>query len=335
MNPTRLLLWSSVVLICAACGCAEQEVQSRLRISPPEVDLGEVRPHVPVEAKVNVENPTEKTITIKSVQATCGCAAPSLSATEIPAGKSVTLSIQYKGNFGKKNDKVQVVLTTAESGSPAIRIPVSAKIIQEFTAEPDTLRFGRLQKGESKTLESIIKSTDGKPFSIHQVETHSKEFVCRYEPVAGSNNAAFKLSVTGAGIQGGSLVRAAKVSTDRGEAGVVMIFLNADVANDAVCTPDTLAAVASTEDITATFETVVKRTTPGRLEIKRVTEMNHRSIEVSTKQIDDSSVKLTIQLKEPVSRCAAFSEFVIITNAEESPAHLSYSLRLPPPQLKK
>ena len=301
-------------------------VPTKLNVTPLELDMPEVPVWESVTTSIAVENPTDKAITIKNLHPNCGCLDVKMPVTLIAPGKSEAISAKYVGQFGIPSKTVMILFNTDEDNAAETKIKLHLKTKQEFTVAPTIVQFGRVNKGESKALDVVIKSVDGKPFTVQQVRGPSKEFVCSFAAVDGSDGAVWKATVTVTGIKGGHLSQTATFVTDRPARGIVPVNLAAEVASDVVCAPDSVTALAGADNVVAPFEVIVRRTTPGKLEIQRVTESRQLALEYAVKQTDDSSAQVTIRLKEPFAQRAPLGQFVIQTNAEENALHLPYRI---------
>jgi hypothetical protein len=299
---------------------------TKLKITPAEVDMPEVLVWESVTTDVTVENPLEQPVVIKNVHANCGCLDVKMPVTTIAPGKSEVITAKYTGQFGIPFKTVSVLFNTDEENSPEVKIKYHLKTKQDFTVTPSVLQFGRVKKGEPKALDVLIKSVDGKPFKIQEVRGPGKEFSCTWAAVEGANESAWQATVTVTGIKGGQLSYTGSFVTDRPERAIVPVNFAAEVVPDVVLTPDTLAAVIGSDDLAAPFETLVKRTSPGKLEIQKVTESRRLAVDYTVKQVDDSSAQLVICLKEPFGQRMPLGVFLIQTNAEENPLRLAYKL---------
>jgi len=302
---------------------------TKLGLTPLDLDFGEVHVGEVRAMRITLENKTDKAITIKNLHGSCGCLSVLMAVPTVAPGKMEVISVKYTGLLGRKSDTVSVIFNTDEENAPSLRIPAHAKIKQDFTVELDVLQFNQIAKGESKTLETTVRSVDGQPFSLKEITSDNKMFSFSSSPLEGGNNSAYRISATCVGRTGGIVSDIAHVTTDRSATVVPPIYLHAVVACDAVCNPELLAASVREDGSIAPFETLVKRVTPGNLEIQSVAETRKLKMGYIVTPVDEHSAKLSIHLDEPISKLRPLGQFVIQTNAEECPIRVFYRIVFP------
>lgn len=298
--------------------------KSALKIAPDNVDFGEVKVTERKDVTVQVENPGTTAVKVEDVKGSCGCLKVDMPERTIEPGKSVTLSLGFTGQSGKRPESYTVSLTTNEEGRPKIVLPVKGKVIQTFIVDPMTMYFEDAAKGVAKVQEATITRVDGKPFVIKAVTAQHKELSFKWEPIAGSNASAYKIFVTLTGIEPCSFTEGAAILTDHPTVPAMPLHIGARVTGDVVSTTQVLTAIMGADTHVAPFETVIKRVTPGALVIKGIEESEKRPIEVTQTRIDDGSCRVTITLTGEFKDKTPFGDFVIHSNVEDQPLRVPY-----------
>ena len=297
---------------------------SALKMTPETVDFGDVKVTEHKEVVVQVMNSGKELIKIDDVKGSCGCLKVDMPDRSIEPGKSATLKLGFTGQSGKRPESYSVSVITNEEGRPKVILPVKGKVIQTFIVDPVTLYFEDGAKGVAKTQETVITRVDGKPFNIKAVSAQHKELSFKWEPVAGSNASAYKIFVTLTGIEPCSFTEGAAILTDHPTVPAMPIHIGARVTGDVVSTTQVLTAVQGMDTRVAPFETVIKRVTPGPLEIKSIEESDKRPIEVTQTRIDESSIRVKVTLTSEFPDKTPFGDFVIYSNVEAQPLRVPY-----------
>jgi hypothetical protein len=302
-------------------------ITSRLKLTPAELDLGEVLVNEERTVDVVIENPHDRPVAIKDLHGSCSCTQPTLTAPLIAPGGRETLHVIYIGLFGRQADVVSVFFTTTEVGAPQVRLEVHAHVKQEFSLEPETLQFDRLAKGESKTLEAVVRQLEGQPFKIENIVSSGPQFSFQWTPVADGGDAAYKIAVTATGTKSGAASDTAGILTDHPRIKRIPMSLAVSVSFDVACNPRQLVVSAGEDGRAPPFEALLKRTTPGKLEVLTVTETRKLALTYETTRVDDTTVQISIRLTQPAPRRAPYGQFLIQTNADDEPLPVAYRVR--------
>ncbi len=305
--------------------------RTRLTFSPDTIDFGLVPLHESRAADVQVSNPTDTTIRIRDLDVSCGCIQASAEAKEIEPGKSASIHVNFVAPAGKKNEStVRVVFYTDEPGQPKVAVEVHAKVKVEFHVEPTALNFKELEKGQALTLDAVVRSDDGKPFTIKTIVCEKTEFTFKWELPAGGDGSSYSVHATMKGQKGGTVTDAAAILTDRPANSTAQLNLIGTIKQDLAATPSSVALTKEESKKMAAFTTVLNRKTPGRLEILSVVEGTPAPrtlpIDYEVERLSEESVRLSIKFKAPFPERAPIGHFEIKTNVEEHVFFLPFKI---------
>lgn len=156
-------------------------------------DFGEVGPGSSQVAHYEFTNKGAKTLFVKNIQSTCGCSKPTL----IKDGKRYTVPLKEPVGFepGQKGQvevtfKAQVTkgkvsknlyIVSDDPKTPRAQFTVKAQIVVNIEVTPENvdLRFDQENAGMP---DLVVKSTDGKEFSIQSANTNSKVITLSFDP---------------------------------------------------------------------------------------------------------------------------------------------------------
>ncbi|HYG77314.1 MAG TPA: DUF1573 domain-containing protein [Planctomycetota bacterium] len=303
---------------------AQPQPKSALKITPGSIEFGEVKVTEKKSAAVLVENTGKEPVTIEDLKGSCGCLKVEMPEKTIAPGASQPLNITFTGMAGRRPEKYMVTLTTSEAGRPRLPLPVHGKVNQIFIVEPMTLYFESVPKGQSKTLEATVTRLDGKPFVLKNVNAEPKKFSFKWSAVPGTNDSVYKIQATAFGLQAGAFTEGAAVVTDHPDLPVIPLHLSVRVLGDVSSASQVLTSSVKTDGTVEPFETIIKRHTPGPLQIQGVADSEKRPLSFNIVRIDDGSCRLSITLSGTFPNQPPLGEFVIRTNVEDAPMHLPY-----------
>ncbi|MCY3022174.1 MAG: DUF1573 domain-containing protein [Planctomycetota bacterium] len=303
---------------------------SALKIVPADVDFGEVLVNESREKVTLIENPTAQDITITTIRGNCACLKMDQPPKKIPAGKTEEFKITFIGQSGRRPESYVVTMTTDEPENLHATMVVRGKVKQVFFVEPQTLYFDQVAKNQSKTMEATIKHAEGKPFTVKSVSASNKEFTFKWEPLP--DGSGYKILATVLSARTGAITEGAAILTDHPVVPVMPLHVSVRVTGDVVSNTLVLTAKQDADHRVGAFQTGLKRLTPGRLVVEKVTEDKGTALEYNVERIDDSNAKLTIQFKDVFARDQPFGEFVVQTNAEAQPLRIPFRVIRPGPR---
>lgn len=95
-------------------------------VAPPMIDLGTVKQNAPTPAVVELQNTSDKPVTIRSTRADCGCTTVDMAGTVIPPGRSVPLEATFQtATLGPRSSTIHVVF---EDYDEPMQIRLSATV---------------------------------------------------------------------------------------------------------------------------------------------------------------------------------------------------------------
>ncbi len=180
----------------------------KLVIEKLEFDAGAVSKGQSVEAVFEVANKGEGLLQILRVQPACGCTVPSFD-KEIAPGKTgqIKASVNTAAFSGPITKTVSVFTNDAAMGTFQLTIKADVKAIlsvslpqknadgTESLVSRETEQLGLVFKGQAAERDFVIKSEDGAPFQITQVQTEDNNIRYQVIPAKDKLSAHFKVTV--------------------------------------------------------------------------------------------------------------------------------------------
>lgn len=304
----------------------KQHGATQLKFTPEFADFGDVPVNESRTMSIQVSNPTAEPITLSDLRPSCGCLQASAPEFVVRPGKSIPLILKIAALPGKKKEILHLYFKTDESKDNVCLIEVHIRVMEEIIVEPNVLKFDQLEKNAAKTLETIVRSADAKPFKIKTVACARSEFTFKWQPL--ENGAAYKIFATLQSAKGGMTAEQAGIVTDREQNGTSPLYLSGTIKPDLNCKPAIVISQADEQRMVGAFTTVMKRTSPGRLEITGVVEAGmppqNLPLDFEVNRLDENSCRLTIKFKTPYPIRAPFGQFVVKTNVEEEDFRLPF-----------
>ena len=308
----------------------KQHGATKLKFTPDFAEFGDVPVNESRSMTIQVSNPSAVPITISDLRPSCGCLQASAPELVVQPGKSIPLMLKIAALPGKRNDILRLQFMTDEHKQDPnaykyniCMLEVHIHVKEEIVVEPNVLNFEQLEKSAAKTLETMVRSADGKPFKIKTIACARPEFTFKWEPL--ENGAAYKIRATLQSTKGGMTAENAGVVTDREMNGTSPLYLSGTIKPDLNCKPTLVLSQADEQRMVAAFTTVMQRTSPGRLEITGVAEANQNlPLDFEVNRLDESSCRLTIKFKSPYPIREPFGQFLIKTNVEEEAFRLGF-----------
>lgn len=297
-----------------------------VKFEPPALDYGEVVVGQSIEKTVTITNITAKPVHLGWAHGSCGCMKAVLPAQDLAPGKTTEMKVSFTGLAGKRPESYHVEVGIDEAKIPAI-MDVKAKVMQVFTADPDKLQFGHMKKGERKTIVTTLTKLDGKPFKIlNATATHKEIDLAMPEAVENSKGSAWRLAVTVTATHGSRLIEQLMVLTDDTVSAQIPVTVFAELEGEAAAVEEHVSVNSGPDGKLLPVETTIKRVSPGILVIEKITDSEGGSVTFKVQKIDDSSVKVIMNLDTEGRGKRPFGEFRIKTSVEDEPIHLPYNL---------
>jgi len=158
-----------------------------------EFDGGAISKGQVIEAEFLVKNIGAGPLQIQRVQPACGCTVPSFDKEILPgqSGK-IKASVNTQAFSGPITKTVQVFTNDPDMATFTLTIKADVKAILNILPR-ETEQVGLIFKGQAVEKEFTIKSEDGQPFQITQVQTEDNNV--RYEIVPEKDKLSAKFLV--------------------------------------------------------------------------------------------------------------------------------------------
>jgi len=106
---------------------------------------------------------------ITDVSKTCGCTPFTLEKMEYKPGESGVLKVEYNASNMSTEVRKTLIVSSNDAAKPKVELVIKAQIVAKIDYQPNKLDL-LLNKENAGCPAITIKSIDGKPFSIKQVE---------------------------------------------------------------------------------------------------------------------------------------------------------------------
>lgn len=157
-------------------------VGPRLVFEVSAYDFGKVVGDAPLVCKFPFKNMGSEKLIINAINTGCGCTAAKLAKMEFAPGEGDSIEITYnpKGS-GKQQRSIHV--SSNDSQQPNMQITISAQVVPLIEARPQTVQFGQVSVGETRTVQLVIVSRDPQ-MKITSVQSNGPEVVAELAPDA-------------------------------------------------------------------------------------------------------------------------------------------------------
>lgn len=115
-------------------------------------DFGNILSDKTVTHKFSFTNKGEGTLIITSATGSCGCTVPALEKTEYKPGESGEISVTFNPHGREGNVAQRVTVVSNDPEHPSTVLDINANVEPLVWSEPKLASFGKIAKGESKTL---------------------------------------------------------------------------------------------------------------------------------------------------------------------------------------
>lgn len=123
----------------------------------------------PLEHIFKFTNTSDRTITIKSVTATCGCTVPQLAKKVYAPGEAGEIKVQFNPTNRRGPQQKGVTVTLEDDQVPQMQLTLTSHVLPMVWVEPNRVLFQDIFKGTGARQEVTI--TARKPgFEISSIE---------------------------------------------------------------------------------------------------------------------------------------------------------------------
>lgn len=124
-----------------------------------ELDFGVVFSREELKGEIEFRNDGDSTLTIRRIASSCGCTVPrELPKKNYEPGETGSLEVAFRPRAGKTTK--YVTLMTNDPVRPALRIPVSAEVIEPAKLLPVAVQLGQVASGSSHSAEFRVVGRD-------------------------------------------------------------------------------------------------------------------------------------------------------------------------------
>lgn len=152
----------------------------KIELEATKLDLGEIDNSKPTTTTLMVYNRGGAPLEISDIRTTCGCTVGEMEKNGfrsdwmpvpfIPPKDQLpmTITVDPFRIAGFDSTKVLTVISN-DPVTPAVEIPVTARVRPEFTLEPESLELGSVQNGESNEARVILREADTTDLEVTEV----------------------------------------------------------------------------------------------------------------------------------------------------------------------
>jgi hypothetical protein len=153
-----------------------------IKIENPVHDFGEIRPKSVHKGVFKFKNIGDGILKISKVQSTCGCTVPKLKKKEYAPGESGEVKVTYTSPIkeGKISPKKLYILSNDPKNKKA-PLTIKANVVLAVNFNPKKLTL-KLKSEDQSVKPIIIKSKDGKPFSIRSFKSTNNAITASFDP---------------------------------------------------------------------------------------------------------------------------------------------------------
>lgn len=148
-----------------------------VKVDEPTVDFGKLISPETINATLKLKNVGEGTLTIESVQPTCGCTVMSNWAKTVPPGGTweTTATVRLTGYSGRVSKPV--IVHTNDPKMREIRYTITGEVQARFAFEPSrTFQFQRCPRDKATSTTIKIKNQLEKPVALKAASSDNKLF---------------------------------------------------------------------------------------------------------------------------------------------------------------
>jgi hypothetical protein len=149
-----VILTVLLCLLLSPCSHAAVEVEER------DKDLGRIYRDEPQKIVFRLRNQSEDALRILDIEPSCDCTTAQVVPDPVPPGAEAEVLTFFDpmGYEGRGPIQESVRLTTSDARDPEIRLTFRTEVTIGPEPEPRALKFGRICRGESDTLQVLISS---------------------------------------------------------------------------------------------------------------------------------------------------------------------------------
>ncbi len=298
-----------------------------LRLDVPSVDFGEVSIDESRQRVVQVTNESSAPVTVLKEVTSCGCLRAEMRGARIREGETQELVLTFTGVPGPRSYKTSILLVTDESGPCRYEVEILARVKLEVTASPEAFAFGRLRKGDTRSLVMEIKHVAGQAFAIKEIKTGRPEFSFKWSPLEGGNG--YRVQADARVLKPGLVSDRAIVVTEPVYGVNPELLLSLEAVGEVDCLPPVAESRVGSDGRIQPFALVLERASDGPLDVKTVNESRGLKVAFTSEAQTGRTRKLSITLVDGFPAGPPIGEFLVETTAEVDPVTVPYRIEWP------
>jgi len=205
---------------------------SEITFEKKKIDFGEIKSGEVIDLTYKFKNTGDKTLMIKNINTSCGCAYTRNEKKEYKPGEKGTIPVKFfsKGYRGRVVKTITV--STNDKKNPYIRLSLSGIItLKDFSVaqvEKDFINFGKISIKDNSTKEITIKNTGTIDLRILEI-THSPEVSTVFTKKIIKSGESGLLKVTFNPFQIGQFPTLLRIRTNAFKSPLLIIRLKTDI----------------------------------------------------------------------------------------------------------
>lgn len=137
--------------VAPAADAAAQASTPALAFDSLSVDFGTAEEGKMVEMEFPFKNTSDKTITVTSVKASCGCTAPELQKKVFAPGEGDVIRATFNSK-GRTGSQTKTVTVTTDEPNGTYQLRFHGEVVSQVYIEPKLLNFGEVMQGTEKAM---------------------------------------------------------------------------------------------------------------------------------------------------------------------------------------
>ncbi len=155
-----------VLLAVAGIALAARPSPAQLTVEPPAIDFGERGQNERPEASLTLANRGQSPVMVREIKKSCDCLTiasfPQVPGPIPPGGEiKVRISMGSGRAMGRLDKWITIV--SQDGGRPELKVPISMRVLDEFSMEPRDVRFEGVAGGEPQRASIDVTLRRGAP----------------------------------------------------------------------------------------------------------------------------------------------------------------------------
>jgi hypothetical protein len=269
-------------------------------------DFGKIGPGTSHKADYEFKNEGASVLLVNRIQSTCGCSKPTLikdgKRSPMPLKEPVSfapgelgqIEVTFKAPVTKGNVKKSLYVLSNDPASPRTQFSVKAFVVVKVSVQPEQVTL-KLDVENAGMPDIVVKSTDGKEFSIKSVFAAQNAIKVPFDPAVKATEFVLKPEVMIEKL-GQSKTGVIQIKTTHPQAGTLMVRYTVKPMYELTNPRFILQNVEPGEPILR--ENLIRSNYGKPVEIESV-ESRNGYMEIESQQQDGDHMKLTVKITPP------------------------------------